>query len=571
MVKQAPGALFVPDRRSRRSRLPPGFAPHQGNLVTPLLLAFEMYPALERMALAAETRLFLAFRNFDPLTATRSEEARALGLTSWLDILRHMVERGVVVRLLLTDFEPTMADALHGESWASFQLLRQMAEGLSKEALEGLEIIVAQHPGEVGWAVRQLLRLPVGLSVRRLLAGMEEDAEARLAVRPGLWRYHRLVDGQPLFRRGPAFRLWPATHHHKFAVADDRIAIIGGIDVNERRWETPDYAQPAPESWHDVSVQVEGPAAGDAAEHFRRLWNQELPRYREIVSHWMTGAERELAVEPLDMMPEPIPPAPAVEGGRVVAQVVRTLSRRSSRLLALGPVKDVRELMHAHRRLILSAEKLLYIEAQFFRSRRAAGWIVEAARRNPALRVIVLLPQAPDDVAFNGAGRNPAHQHGEWLQARALGRLLRKLGDRVGLYSMGRRVGMTAEEKALVADRGAAFGAGMIYVHSKLLMVDDRAALVSSCNINGRSFGWDSELGLLFEDKATVREMRERLWGQILGEVPSLAEAARLWAELAAANVAVAPEERRGFVLPYRFARVRRFGRPSWFVPDDLV
>ncbi|MFN3287707.1 MAG: hypothetical protein ACK40H_04600, partial [Sphingomonadaceae bacterium] len=223
----------------------------------------------------------------------------------------------------------------------------------------------------------------------------------------------------------------------------------------------------------------------------------------------------------------------------------------------------------------LAARLLLYIGARFFRSWRAVGWIVGAARRAPGLEVIILLPQAPDVVAFEGAGSHPAHQHGEWLQARALGRLRRALGERVGLYALGRRAAMTEAERRLVAHRGAAFGAGMIYVHSKLAIADDALALVSSANINHRSFGWDSEYGALWHDPAGVRAFRERLWAQLLGlepqSLPPDGQAQRLWRDTALANVRRPPEERQGYVLPYRYARVRRFGRPAWFVPDDLV
>ena len=570
-----PQNLFLPASDPSRRRSEP-FPARGGNRVTPLILAEEMFPELERLALQAERHLFLAFRIFDPATALRSPEARALGLETWAGLLRHKVERGITVRLLLTDFEPTVAHMLHGGSWTTFQMLREVAKDLDAESLERFEMIIAQHPGEVGWLTRQLLRLPIGMAVRKTISGLDPQAAERLMdVRPGLWRYHRMVDGNPRFRRGPAPRLWPATHHHKFAVADARVAIVGGLDVDERRWDTRDHDLPAPDSWHDISVKVEGPAAGDTAEHFRRLWNHELPRYVEITRYWMTGVDRSLTVEPLDTMPEPFGTPPEIEGAQGKAQMLRTLSRRSRSLIAIRPAAHVRELMQAHRRLIFSARTLLYIEAQFFRSRRAAGWVVEAARRNPALQIIILLPQAPEEVAFEGARRNPAHQHGEWLQSRALGYMRRKLGDRIGLFSIGRRAPLTEEERDVAADRGAAFGAGVIYVHSKLLIADDRAALVSSANINGRSFRWDSEFGILWEEPKAVAAFRTRLWGQLLGcapdDAPSLADAGLYWRTLANDNVIAPPEDRKGFLLPYRYARVRRFGRPSWFVPDDLV
>jgi phosphatidylserine/phosphatidylglycerophosphate/cardiolipin synthase-like enzyme len=537
-----------------------------------------MYPELERLVLGARTRVFLAFRVFDPLTATRSAEARAAGHADWRSLLAARVMEGVTVRILLTDFEPTVAHALHASSWSSFRALRDMLADLPEPARERFEIIVSQHEGELGWGMRQLLRLPMGFLLRRLVREFAEtggDIEALLAVRPGLWRYVKADGDRPRFRRGPPPRLWPATHHHKFAVVDDRVAIVGGLDVDERRWETRRYLQPAPETWHDVSVRVEGPAAGDAAEHFRRLWNAELPRFREITAHWLTGVERELVIDPLDPMPEAVTLPPPVPDGPATGQLLRTRSRRSRRLFAMGPSRHIRELMAAHRELIFSAERTLYIEAQFFRWRRAAGWIVEAARRNRSLEVILVLPQAPDEVAFAGQGNNPAHRHGEWLQARALGRLRRALGDRVGLFALGRKAPLTDEERELIADRGAAFQAGMIYVHSKLIIADDRGALVSSANINGRSFGWDSELGLLWEDPAGIEAFRRRLWSQLLdvapAALPAPGSALPLWRETAEANVTRSPEDRQGFVLPYRYARVRRFGRPAWFVPDDLV
>jgi hypothetical protein len=43
------------------------------------------------------------------------------------------------------------------------------------------------------------------------------------------------------------------------------------------------------------------------------------------------------------------------------------------------------------------------------------------------------------------------------------------------------------------------------------------------------------------------------------------------WRDLARFNAMAEPQERKGFVLPYQLGRARRFGRPYWFIPDDLV
>ena len=450
-----------------------------------------------------------------------------------------------------------------------------MSASLPADKRDGFELIVIQHEGELGLGWRHLLRLPMRFQIAKVLDELhrrEADIEALLHARPGLWRRHRLEDGRPRHQPGPPPRVWPSTYHQKFAVADDRVAILGGLDVNERRWDTPEHDQPAPQTWHDISCRLEGPAVADCAEHFRRLWNAELPRFRAIAGEWMDGTDRELVLDPLD----PIDRSPMTSGpaGDARVQVLRTLSQRDPGLFAFGPRAHIRELEAAHRKIIFAAERLLYIEAQFFRFQPAARWIVERARQAPDLNVIMVLPNAPEEVAFEG-NKHPAHQHGEWLQARALGYLRRHLGERVGLFALVRPARATGVEKEYAPDRGTAYGSGVIHVHSKLLIADDTSCLVSSANINGRSFRWDTEFGMLWQDPEVIPAFRRRLWQQLL-DLPappdfSLDEALGRWREIAVGNVSVPPHERQGFIVPHQIGRTRRFGRRYRFVPDDLV
>lgn len=551
------------------------FPMREGCLVTPLIEASDMYPALEQLVLDARSHVDLAFRIFDPTTRARSDAARALGLEDWTAILRHVVMRGVTVRLLLADFEPVMAHDLHAASWKTFHTLRDMSASLPDERREGFEMVVIQHEGELGWGMRQLLRLPLRIQIARVLDELHRrgtDIEPLLHARPGLWRRHVLKDGRARHRAGPPPRIWPSTYHQKFAVVDDRVAILGGLDVNERRWDDPRHRQSAPQTWHDISCRLEGPAVADCAAHFRRLWNAEMPRFREIAGEWMDGTDRQLVLDPLDpIVREPVPP-PAAGAARV--QLLRTVSRRDPRPFAFGPRPHIRELEAAHRKIIHSAERLLYVEAQFLRYQPAARWIADRARAAPELRVIVVLPNAPEEVAFEG-NRHPAHRHGEWLQARAIAYLRRRLRTRIGFFALARPARANAIEQAHAEDRGTAFGSGVIHVHAKLLIADDRSCLVSSANINGRSFKWDTEFGMLWQDAPAITAFRRRLWQQLL-DLPALPdfaleEALPRWREIALHNVSVAPEQRQGFIVPHQVGRTRRFGRSFWFVPDDLV
>ena len=152
--------IFLPPMRGPRRDSPPQDRPfpvRDGLKVTPLLLAAEMYPELERLVMGARETAFLAFRVFDPQTATRSAEAKAAGLADWAALLKARVAAGVTVRVLLTDFEPTVAHQLHATSWSSFRALRDVLADLDEADRERFEIIVSQHPGELGWGMRQLL------------------------------------------------------------------------------------------------------------------------------------------------------------------------------------------------------------------------------------------------------------------------------------------------------------------------------------------------------------------------------------------------------------------------------
>ena len=345
--------------------------PRTGCRVVPLIEAADMFPTLEHLVLDATNSVWLSFRIFDPETATRSDRAKAMGLVDWASLIHHAVQRGVEVRILLADFEPVLADYLHAGSWHSFRRLRELVASLPERSRDRLQLIVIQHEGEIGWCWRQLLRPLLRKRIRKLvekLVRRGNNDDGGLDTRPGLWRHLAWEDGKPTgWKPAPPPRLWPATYHQKFAVVDGKCAIIGGLDLDERRWDDRRHRQRANQTWHDISALIEGPAAEDAARHFGRQWNRELPRYRLIVAEWTGPCGRELMLDPLNEIPL-IRKVPPVEGAAATVQLVRTLSRKSNSPFAIGPRHGIRELKAAHRSVITSAKRLLYIEAQFFRS-----------------------------------------------------------------------------------------------------------------------------------------------------------------------------------------------------------
>ncbi|MES2296121.1 MAG: phospholipase D-like domain-containing protein [Pseudomonadota bacterium] len=56
-----------------------------------------------------------------------------------------------------------------------------------------------------------------------------------------------------------------------------------------------------------------------------------------------------------------------------------------------------------------------------------------------------------------------------------------------------------------------------IYIHSKLMLVDDCFFTLGSANLNQRSMAVDSEINLLTDDRAMAMELRQQIWSQLSG------------------------------------------------------
>ncbi|EJM85983.1 hypothetical protein PMI34_04091 [Pseudomonas sp. GM74] len=78
-----------------------------------------------------------------------------------------------------------------------------------------------------------------------------------------------------------------------------------------------------------------------------------------------------------------------------------------------------------------------------------------------------------------------------------------------------------------------------VYVHSKLMIVDDVFTTLGSANINTRSMQVDSELNICIEDPAVTRPLREHLFGVHTGEETigaDMAEIYKKWNEILKKN-----------------------------------
>lgn len=544
----------------------PAFPPRPIERLECLITAEQGYPALEKMAEEAERSLWLAFRVFDPSTKLRA--STMVGAT-WQDLLRHKLRQGVSIRVLLADFDPLGATDLHAATWSSVRQLGDLADEGS------LQVLPVRHDARVGRGLRFGFWIPVALALERQRRWMNslpgrERAEA-FSLRPGLWRYLRLRSGRVAWRLARLPRLFPASLHQKIAVADGSVAMIGGLDVDERRYDDPSHRRAAEQTWHDVSLIVGGQAAADISCHVADVWNANrltmAALRREQRRRAPPGASGLLPTPVEPLLAENTPAMGEIEGGVRVVRTLSTMQRRS--FFRLSPNTIVKEIEEETLKLIQEARTCLYIETQFLRSKTIAEALADAARRTPHMNLILVVPAAPEDIAFDGR-LGLAERMGEQLQSECIRSVRETYGARAAILSPTRPVISTS------SSRDALHGAPIIYVHAKVAIADDDRAIVGSANLNGRSMRWDTEAALLCVDRVHVGAMRQRLMAHWLGPNPKadlfeLHQCAARWNVMAGGNVSKPQNERDGFLVPYDTRRASDAGATLPAVPNEMV
>ncbi|MGV9456989.1 phospholipase D-like domain-containing protein [Streptomyces sp. NPDC003635] len=301
------------------------------------------------------------------------------------------------------------------------------------------------------------------------------------------------------------------SHHQKCAVvqgaAEGPCAFVGGIDLCLDRWDNgahvdPPVRQREPDflgkrislpGWHDVQCAVFGPAVGQIWQNLVQRWNDPTPPSR------------------VDATPAPIPPSetpgPPTRSGTQAVQVLRTLTCNGVYSFLPGGEFTVTA---AYRKAIHRARHYIYIEDQYLWPSPLVDDLRDAAGRG----VQLILVTARD---FDAPGLKDAH---EALRTEALQRIASAAPAHVHCFHL---------EQAATSQQ--------IYVHAKLMIVDDQYVAAGSANLNFRSHTTDSELHLGVFDTdlvdgtmggaphragVSVRDLRAQIWGEHLNEDPSL-------------------------------------------------
>ncbi|PVD27957.1 hypothetical protein C0Q70_10533 [Pomacea canaliculata] len=262
--------------------------------------------------------------------------------------------------------------------------------------------------------------------------------------------------------------------------------------------------------WHDIGAVVYGKAARDVARHFIGRWNfTKLKKYKRNVNF------------PL-LLPKQHSKMNVSQGIKDITYPVRCQILRSICGWS-GGIEHVETSIHeAYEFCIENAKHYIYIENQFFITQVEASdysdvsnhigtalykRILRAHRNKEDFKVYVMMPLMP---AFEGEFGTPT---GVALQAvthwnyasicRGSNSLFEKLST-----------GEVPEPNKYIVFCGlrkwdqlnGKLVTELIYVHSKVMIIDDNTVIIGSANINDRSMlgKRDSELAVMIED--TVRE-----------------------------------------------------------------
>ncbi|NTX02975.1 phospholipase D-like domain-containing protein [Myxococcus sp. CA040A] len=305
-------------------------------------------------------------------------------------------------------------------------------------------------------------------------------------------------------------------HHQKLVVVDGVQAFTGGMDVCDCRWDDRDHrvgsalrcdsGRDPHGPYHDVQSVLTGPVVERLTELFEARWAHSgggelhLPRVARDDVTFSSSV--------------PAPPGPVA------------ISRTFGKTL-VPPQEAVQEVRALFLDAIEAADRFIYIENQYFSSRAIFQALVKRFRASgrPPIQVVLVLPRQPEALR-----EQLAMGVAQVRLLRTLERMALETGHTFRVYCS--------------AGRNPETGADVFtYIHSKVMVVDDRFLTLGSANTTNRSLGLDSELNLSWESEEAgdvvaraIRRVRVSLLAEHAGlsgaeELMPLARADPTWVD----------------------------------------
>ena len=301
------------------------------------------------------------------------------------------------------------------------------------------------------------------------------------------------------------------SHHQKEVViyrgTGECCAYVGGIDLGIDRWDTTEHKKTKKSgtfiAWHDIQVKVQGDATVQLWANFAERWDNN--------NTWLKKQGGSHKLKPCNQLNWK-PTQPGSHHVQVLRTVTPVRSGFPERTMRFGE----RTVLCALQKAISKAECYIYVEEQFLWDCELADFIAQQMQSKPHLRLIVVMAAETELPLQYGSWH--FHRRSQFFMT--VMRVPQKedivFGNKTRVYPFGL---YRADGKA-------------VYVHSKLVIIDDRYVSLGSANIAARSMWVDTELTLgivdsklvtnfLAGEKTTVckfaLDLRQRLWKEHLG------------------------------------------------------
>jgi phosphatidylserine/phosphatidylglycerophosphate/cardiolipin synthase-like enzyme len=388
--------------------------------------------------------------------------------------------------------------------------VRPLVDGVPAFRRIGEAVMAARHSVWLTVAfVAPDFQMPDGIgSLFDLLDGAVDRG---LDVRVIFWRpnpesmnYGRTFAGSRdeldlLAARGSRFRIrWDRAfgsycHHQKSWLIDagqpTETAFVGGTNLTARALGSPGHA--ADGERHDVYVEITGPSATDVHHNFVQRWNEASERAVDGGT-WGHGGDDDLSFPNVASEPR----------GNSVVQIQRMVhadryrhGHPSPNAAAYDIAGGEQSVLTQYLGAIDAARRSIYIENQAIPIPQVAARLEQALKRG--VEIVALVPADPEQ------GIRAARQNTQ----------RKPLFD--GVARLGQYENFTLAGIAGLDAQGCRHS---IYVHSKVMLVDDAFATIGSCNLHAHSLSGHTEMNAAIWDPMVVRGLRCELLAEHLGQ-----------------------------------------------------
>jgi cardiolipin synthase A/B len=268
---------------------------------------------------------------------------------------------------------------------------------------------------------------------------------------------------------------------------ETQVAFVGGINLNPHSVVMPGHKGQEGQN-HDVYLELSGSSVADVHHNFVQRWNEASERYAND-GWWGEGSKTNL----------PFPTRLPAERGTAAIQIQRTIHAglyQDGRAAVNGHVFDItsgeRSNFDQYILAIKSARRTIYMENQYVEVLEIVEALHDALERG--VEVVLLMPATPDisPTAYDSPERSA------FYKARSV----------LGNYDNFTLAG--------IAGLGVDGCRKSVYVHSKLMLVDDEWATIGSANLHRFSLFGNAEMNAAIYSPDSVRAFRVALFEEHL-------------------------------------------------------